>query len=173
VTETERFAFVCPSGQGEWKGIDLSLLDPANEDERRMLIEAEHPELRQAIEDDIREIHAGGRVVSPTLHITMHEIVTNQLWANDPPEVWQTAKRLTAAGYERHEVLHMLSSVVASDVWRALSGGEEHDEGHDLERVRTALAALPGTWEIRRDEIPLERSRNRAERRAEERRRRQ
>ena len=172
MTKTNRFAFVCAPGQGEWNGIDIALLDPANEDERCMLIEAEHPELRQAIEDDMREIHTGGRVMSPTLHITMHEIVANQLWADDPPEVWQTAKRLTAAGYERHEVLHMLSSVVAGDVWRALSG-EEHDADHDMERVRTALAALPGSWETQRDEIPLERSRNRAERRAEERRRRQ
>ena len=49
----------------------------------------------------------------------MHEIVANQLWADDPPEVWQTATRLLAAGYERHEVLHMLASVVSDDVYES------------------------------------------------------
>src|SRR5487761_1014760 len=117
MTDAQRLAFACPPGQGEWDEIDLGLLDPADEDERRTLIEAEHPELRGAIEDDVREIHTGGRVVSPNLHIAMHEVVANQLWADEPPEVWQTAQRLTAAGYDRHEVLHMLGSVVAGEVW--------------------------------------------------------
>ena len=35
--------------------IELSLLDPGEEDDRHFLILAEHPELQQAIEDD-REI---------------------------------------------------------------------------------------------------------------------
>ena len=98
MTDAQRLAFACPPGQGEWDDIDLGLLDPADEDERRILIEAEHPEFREASEDDVDEIHLGGRVVSPNLHIAMHEIVANQLWADEPPEVWQTAQRLTAAG---------------------------------------------------------------------------
>jgi len=166
MTDAQRLAFACPPVQGEWDEIDLGLLDPADEDERRTLIEAEHPEFRGAIEDDVPEIHTGGRVVSPNLHIAMHEIVANQLWADEPPEVWQTAQRLTAAGYDRHEVLHMLGSVVAGEVWRSLAG-----DAHDIERMRSELDALPESWESRRDEVPLERSRNRAERRAEERRR--
>jgi len=166
MTDAQRLAFACPTGQGEWDEVDLGLLDPADEDERRTLIEAEHPEFRGAIEDDVREIHTGGRVVSPNLHIAMHEIVANQLWADEPPEVWQTAQRLTAAGYDRHEVLHMLGSVVAEEVWRSLAG-----DAHDIERMRSEFAALPESWESQRDEVPLERTRNRAERRAEERRR--
>ena len=131
-----------------------------------MLIEAEHPEFQRALEDDVREIHAGGTVMSPRLHIAMHEIVANQLWADEPPEVWRTAKTLTSAGYDRHEVLHMLGAVVSAEVWRVMSGSS-----HDIELVRAELAALPESWEGLRDEIPLERSRNRAERRAEEHRR--
>jgi hypothetical protein len=166
VSETARHAFVCPPGRGQWDDIDLALLDPADEDDRRVLLEAEHPELRQALEDDVREIHAGGIAMSPRMHIAMHEIVANQLWADDPPEVWRTARRLTSAGYERHEVLHMLGSVVSAEVWRVMSG-----DAHDIELVRAGLAALPESWEVLRDEVPLERSRNRAQRRAEERRR--
>jgi hypothetical protein len=168
MSEADRRAFACPPASGEVDGIDLGLLDPADEDERKILIEAEHPDLRQALEDDTREVHRGKDVMNPRLHIAMHEIVTNQLWADDPPEMCQTAKRLTDAGHERHEVLRMLGSVVAGQVWGTLARGTPYD----IERVRMELAALPEGWEVQREEWPIERSRNRAERRAEERRRR-
>ena len=164
--EAERRAFVCPLLTGEFDGIDLSLLDPRNEDDRRLLITAEHPELRKSLDNDVREIHLGTNVINPRLHISMHEIVANQLWDDDPPEMWQTAVRLTEAGYERHEVLHMLASVVSEEVWNALA---EHTP-RDADRVRRALAALPATWEAMRKEQPAQRSRSRAERRASERR---
>ena len=93
----------------------------------------------------------------------MHQIVANQLWAVDPPEVWHTAQRLIELGYERHEVLHMLGSVVAEDVYAAL----RDKLPPDLEKTREALAALPESWELQRDEIPAQRHLNRAERRAE------
>lgn len=98
----------------------------------------------------------------------MHEIVTNQLWADDPPEMWQTADRLTAGGYACHDVLHMLGSVVSGQVWQAMVNGAPYD----IERVRLELVALPESWEAQRDQWPRELSRARAERRAKERRRR-
>jgi hypothetical protein len=91
----------------------------------------------------------------------MHLIVANQLWDDTPPETWDTAKRLLAVGYERHEVLHMLTSVASADVFDALQG-QPHNPARTLER----LAALPETWERRRAELPEERHANRAERRA-------
>ena len=143
-------------------GIDLALLDPADEDERRLLIEAEHPELRRALKEGRREIRVGRDIVNPVLHIAMHEIVANQLWADNPPEAWATAQRLLADGYDRHEVLHMLASVVAGEVFE----GMLHEQGHDVQRVQQAFAALPGTWEQSRADLPAERHQNRAERRA-------
>ncbi len=80
----------------------------------------------------------------------MHEIVANQLLAGDPPAMWATAQRLLAAGYERHEVLHMLASVVSGEVFAAL---RDH-EPHQVERMRAALDALPESWEARRAATP-------------------
>jgi hypothetical protein len=137
-------------------------LDPNDEDDRRMLILAEHPELHHALEAGLTELHLNDTTINPALHLAMHEIVANQLWADDPPEVWHTAQRLLAAGYERHEVLHMLASVVSDDVYQTL-----HDQKPpDPDRTRVALAALPDTWEQQRDELPAQRHENRAERRA-------
>jgi hypothetical protein len=139
--EEERRAFAVPPATGEVDGIDLALLDPSDPDERRLLIEAEHPELREALERD-EEILVGGEPMNPRLHITMHEIVANQLWNDDPPEVWQTAQRLLADGYERHEVLHMLASVVSTDMWAMLARGAEVDRN----RYVAALDKLPASY---------------------------
>jgi len=162
VSDEERRRFAVPPAEGVVDDIDLALLDPADEDDRRLLIEAEHPEFRRAIEDGRREVHLGGEAVNPVLHITMHEIVANQLWKGEPPEVWDTAQRLLADGYERHEVLHMLASVVAGKVFEVM----RDDRPPDPARLHERLAALPGAWEQRRADIPAERHQNRAERRA-------
>ena len=140
-SDDERRAFAVPPATGELDGIDLAFLDPDDPDDRRLLIEAEHPELRQALERD-EEMVVGGEPMNPRLHITMHEIVTNQLWDDDPPEVWQTARRLLAAGYERHEVLHMLASVVSTEMWGTLALGARADR----ERYVAALDELPDSY---------------------------
>jgi hypothetical protein len=168
MSEAARKAFACPSGSGALDGIDLELLDRDVEDQRRILIKAEHPELKKALDEGRGEVHQGREVMSPALHIAMHEIVTNQLWADDPPEMWQAAGRLTSAGYERHEVVHMLCSVVSGQVWETMV----KEAPYDMQRVRLELAGLPESWEAQRDQWPLELSRERADRRAKERRRR-
>ena len=132
MTGDDRRRFAVPPATGEFDGIDLAFLDPNHEADRRVLILAEHPELHRAIEAGLTEIHVQGRTMNPALHLAMHEIVANQLWADDPPEVWETATRLLASGYDRHEVLHMLASVVSDDVYQVLhdqqSAGSRRDE---------------------------------------------
>jgi hypothetical protein len=79
----------------------------------------------------------------------MHEIVANQLWADDPPETWPTARRLMALGYARHEILHMLGSVVSGEAWRTM----QYKEPFDPDRFRAGLEALPDSWEAERAEL--------------------
>ncbi len=141
--DAARRAFAAPQQSGFFRGIDLSLLDPQYRDERRLLIEAEHPELAGALEPDEEGAIVTDDEANPRLHVTLHEIVAEQLWEDDPPEAWQTARRLLAAGYERHEIFHMLGSALVPQLWRALR--ERQPAGRD-EYVR-ALAALPASWE--------------------------
>lgn len=142
----ERRVFAVPPGRGWYDGIDLSLLDRADEDERRILIQAEHPELHAALRQGSYEIEIDGQVVNPVLHIAMHEVVANQLWHDSPPEMWETARRLLGAGYERHEVLHMLASVVSAEVFETM----RNQAPVDADKRRAALAALPESWERQR-----------------------
>lgn len=142
----ERRRFACPAARGVFEGIELTFLDPSDPDDRSLLIRAEHPELGDALRKDRDEVVIGGATVNPRLHLTMHEIVATQLWDGDPPEVWDTAKRLLDDGYERHEILHMLASALVGEIWSVLKEGEPY--GRD--RYVGALAALPGSWEAAR-----------------------
>ena len=138
-----RRAFAVVRASGEFDGVPLGFLDPADEDERALLIRAEHPELALAIERGDEEIEVDGRAINPRLHLAIHEIVANQLWEDDPPEAWQTARRLLDAGYGRHEILHMLGSAVATTLWLTL---EERGSGGS-EAYVDALERLPASRE--------------------------
>ena len=134
----ERHHFACPPQRGRFRDLDLSFLNPADPDDRHFLILSEHPELARAIERGEEEIVIGGERMNPRLHITIHELIANQLWDDDPPEVWQTARRLLAAGYERHDVLHMLAEAAAQELRHVLHEHAPFDRNryvHALERL--------------------------------------
>jgi hypothetical protein len=100
-------------------------LDPGDADERRLLIEGEHPEYHAALDDPAFEGEIDG--VNPRLHLAIHEVVANQLWDDDPPQAWQAARRLRDAGVDRHEILHRLGAVVTSHLHGALTGARRVD----------------------------------------------
>lgn len=134
-----RLAFAIPPLPEE---ADTDLLDPADPDERALLIRAAHPEL-----DTEREtMLIDGREMNPRLHLTIHDIVAAQLAEHDPPEVWATAQRLRRLGYRRHEILHMLGAAMTPQLWSALHDQREYDP----DEHRAALAALPDSWERQR-----------------------
>jgi hypothetical protein len=115
---------------------DYPRLDPGDPDERRLLIEGEHPEYHAVLEDPGFDGEIDG--VNPRLHIAIHEAVANQLWEDDPAEAWGAAKRLHDAGVDRHDVLHQLGSVVATHLHGALT----NRQAVDLAAYRQALDAL-------------------------------
>ncbi len=131
-----RLAFAIPATPDE---ADTEGLDPADPDDRALLIHAAHPEL----DTDLETVVIDGRELNPQLHLTVHEIVAAQLADDDPPEVWATAQRLRQLGYGRHEILHMLGAALTPQLWAALHDQREYD----LDEHRAALAALPDSWE--------------------------
>ena len=146
VGELDRRAWAVPPGRGRLGEIELALLHPDDPDDRGILIRAEHPELEEALEADLDTVRVGGHDVNPRLHLALHEAIANQLWEDDPPEVWQTAKRLLGIGYERHEVLHMLASTMTEELWQALQDRRPYDRARHVR----SLQALPGDWEAAR-----------------------
>jgi hypothetical protein len=145
-SDAARRRWVVPPAKGRMRELELEYLNPADEDDRRFLILAEHPELWDAIDEDLDEIEVEGQTLSPRMHVLMHEAVTTQIWGDEPPEVWLTAVRLTGLGYERHEVLHMLAGTLSGEIWMALHEGKPYDRTRHL----AALRALPKSWEQER-----------------------
>jgi hypothetical protein len=127
--------------------LGVTVEELADPDVRSLVIRHEHPELEVALKKRVDEIDVGDGPINPRLHLAMHEIVATQLWDDSPSEVWETAVRLLDAGYERHEILHMLSRSVADQVWGALHDERPYDQEHHV----AALRALPGSWEHERE----------------------
>jgi len=125
-------------------GFELSELD--DPDVRGYVIRMEHPEIDEALREGRDAVELDGQQVNPRLHLAMHEVVANQLWDDDPPEVWETAQRLLDRGYERHEILHMLASTMADQIRSALHEQQPYDHAAHV----GALRALPGSWERQR-----------------------
>jgi hypothetical protein len=92
-----RRAFAFPVLEGWHSGTDLSILDPADPNDRRALLAADHA------------TPAPGGVGR---HIERHLVLADRLWRGDPPELWEAAQRLLDAGQERHLVLHALMAVL-------------------------------------------------------------
>lgn len=133
-----------------WLGLDVvgarrrgtGAVDLDDADERALLIRAQHPELAAAIERGVDEVLHDGQPMSPRLHLTVHEVVVNQLLAGDPPAVRRAAARLVRAGHDRHEIVHMIGGGVSSQLWSAM-----HDHRPvDIDAYTAYLDGLPASW---------------------------
>lgn len=139
----DRRSWLFPPVSGMVDGIDLAYLDPADPDERHLLVAFEHPEYEEALESGLQEIIVDGQAVNPTMHVTLHEIVANQIWDGEPEETWHTAERLTTLGYDRHDVLHMIAWVVGMELRESLRDRRLHRPDVMADRLRS----LPESWE--------------------------
>src|SRR4029077_19936143 len=76
----DRRSWAVPPAHGTYQGLDLELLDPGDEDERALLIEARNGEFADALQGD-DDVMLDGEPVNPRLHVAMHQVVANQLLA--------------------------------------------------------------------------------------------
>jgi uncharacterized protein DUF1841 len=134
-------SWAMPAAHGSYRGIELASLDPDDEDDRMLLIEAQHPEFAAALSQDA-EVVIGGETVNPRLHVTMHQIVLNQVLGGEPPEAWPTVRRLASLGYAWHDIIHMIAALVAEDVHGIMTGQARFDQAGYARQ----LSRLPGDW---------------------------
>jgi len=130
-----------PSGHGIYHDLDLELLNPDDEDQCGLLLEAQHPELEGALRED-EEMIVGGEPFNPRLHVSLHQVVANQLLADDPPETWQAVQRLAGLGYDWHNIMHMIAAIVSDDLYEMLTERRRFDRDDYARR----LIELPGDW---------------------------
>jgi hypothetical protein len=138
----DRRSWAVPTGHGTYQGLELERLDPDNEDERGFLLEAQHLEWEEALEAHEEITTDSGETVNPTLHVTLHGVVANQLLADNPPETWQAVQRLAGLGYDWHNVMHMIMGPVSESVYQAMA----RKRPFDREEFVRQLDELPGDW---------------------------
>ncbi|KAA9166828.1 hypothetical protein FPZ12_001115 [Amycolatopsis acidicola] len=113
----ERRQFAVPSVYTEIADEEVEL-DPADPEQRRLLVIGEHPDFQASLaEDDLDE--------EAFLTVAAHTTVVDQLWDNEPAEVWQAAQRLLAKGMPRTEILDELAATLEARL--------ETDDGDGLE----------------------------------------
>jgi hypothetical protein len=87
-----------------------------------------------ATQEEIVETLARRRFALPEYQLKdLLELLINQLWIDEPAEVWEAAKRLLDAGQDREEILDVLNEVLASHA---------SDDGLDEKAYRAALSKL-------------------------------
>jgi hypothetical protein len=114
-----RRQFAIPSVYTEIAGEEVEL-DPADPEQRRLLVIGEHPDFQDSLaEDDLDE--------ESFLVVAAHTTVVDQLWDNEPPEVWHAAQRLLRTGLERPQVLDELATVLHARLESSEGDGLEFD----------------------------------------------
>jgi hypothetical protein len=137
-----RQSWAVPSGQGTYRGLDLELLDPTDDDELGLILEAMHPEYWDALARHEQVVADNGEPVDPTLHVTLHQVVARQILSGEPAETWHTVQRLAGMGYDWHNVMHMIAAVVGQDIYHAVKEHRTFDRADFVRR----LDELPGDW---------------------------
>lgn len=132
----QRLAFALLAQPDGWSDLEPDTLD----DDMRDLAARVHPDL------DIEASADEAADFDPQLHLTMHSIISCQLWRDQPPEVWRTARRLLLGGYDQHEIHHMLASAALEPIRLTLI----EKLPFDLDMYVDRLDALPGSWEAQR-----------------------
>lgn len=126
----ERRQFAIPSVYTEIADEEIEL-DPADPEQRRLLVIGEHPDFQTSLaEDDLDE--------ESFLQVAAHTTVVDQLWDNEPPELWQAAQRLLRRGLERTQVLDELAGVLE----QRLETGEGDSLEFDIDDYCRALDEL-------------------------------
>lgn len=115
----ERRQFAIPSVYTEIADEEVEL-DPSDPEQRRLLVIGEHPDFQASLaEDDLDE--------ESFLQVAAHTTVVDQLWDDEPAEVWQAAQRLLGRGLDRAQVLDELAGVLEERLETGEGDGLEFD----------------------------------------------
>lgn len=120
-----------------WEKAQLNL-PLEDEDARRVAIMREHPEYNDlwaqldAFSDE--EFERIGH--NPILHVTIHEVVENQLAEQRPPEVLRVFNTLLRRGLSRHEAVHQVGTVAAEMLFEVFKSQRPFNERAYVRKLR-------------------------------------
>ncbi len=93
--------------------------------------------------------------VNPLVHVTVHSTIENQIAAGDPPCVRHALRRLLRQGMDRHEAIHRIGAVLATEIWEILKDNRPFDRAGYSRAIRR----------LGREEVPSAQPRKRIRKR--------
>jgi len=73
---------------------------------------------------------------NPVLHVLIHQIIENQIAAQTPPETAETLEQLVQQGYSRHDAVHKIGEVLASDMMEMMQTRQTFDNQRYVQSLR-------------------------------------
>jgi hypothetical protein len=116
--------------------------DPANDPDPAAWLQLDEPERIEIVQ--LYHERTGFEGPSVHIHAVIHSIVETQLAANDPTEVRATVDRLIAEGLDRHEAIHAVGAVVATQVFELAKNGGEGADPNEAYRRKLADVTASG-----------------------------
>lgn len=111
---------------------ELTDLDPGDPEQRRLLVIGAHPEYHESLAAEEFDGADG-------LRLALETSIVDQLWDDEPAEVWTAAQNLLRQDLSRADVLDRLVTVLEGQ----LTETEEDDQlDYDLDAYRAALAEI-------------------------------
>ncbi|HKN52372.1 MAG TPA: hypothetical protein VJX66_07730, partial [Amycolatopsis sp.] len=126
----ERRMFAVPSLLTEIGDEEIEL-DPSDPEQRRLSVIGEHPEYHEALADETLDDEAQTLLVLKTA-------LVDQLWENEPAELWEAVRRLQEDDLDRDEILDRLIGVLGGQLRESDSETLDYDE----DAYREELEAL-------------------------------
>ncbi|HKN56184.1 MAG TPA: hypothetical protein VJX66_27085 [Amycolatopsis sp.] len=126
----ERRMFAVPSLLTEIGDEEIEL-DPSDPEQRRLSVIGEHPELHEALAEETLDDEAQTLLVLKTA-------LVDQLWENEPAELWVAVRRLQEDDLDRDEILDRLAGVLGGQLRESDSETLDYDE----DAYREELEAL-------------------------------
>lgn len=126
----ERRMFAVPSVYTEIGDEELEL-EPTDAEQRRLLVIGEHPEYHEALAEETFD-------GEPRMRLALKTTIVDQLWDDEPAEVWQAVRRLSENDLDRDEIFDRLIDALSGQ----LRETGEHEMDYDLDDYRKALGDL-------------------------------
>ena len=120
---------------------EVSALDQeglSKEDQLLVEIMQLHPQYYELWErlDEVSNEELERDGTNPVMHVLIHQIIENQIDGQSPPETAETLEQLQQQGLSRHEAVHKIGEVLASDMAEMMQTHQTFDNQRYVQSLR-------------------------------------
>lgn len=73
---------------------------------------------------------------NPFVHVTIHQVIENQIANHDPAQTGETLEALMRAGYTRHEAIHAIGRVLTQELFEVMRDQRPFNKPRYVEALR-------------------------------------